>query len=104
MEGSAWGDLMNVKIDGITVDDAGRPTFEAYGELKTLEEWLRDRRCVVTKAALYKRIFGGWTLERSMSIPLSEKRRAGVRTSDRRPRLKIVKGSRRSAIGRARAA
>lgn len=50
-------------------EPASSPKFEAFGELKTLPDWLKDSRCQVGSKTLSKRIFRGWTLETSLSRP-----------------------------------
>jgi hypothetical protein len=57
---------MKVKV---TTNEAGRPTFEAFGELKTVEEWLADARCLIDKSTLEKRIFRGWGLQEALATP-----------------------------------
>lgn len=42
----------------------------AFGESKLAIEWLADRRCAVTKAALYKRLSAGWDPERAIAHPM----------------------------------
>lgn len=43
--------------------------LSAFGETKTLTEWSRDPRCVVTHEALRTRIKKGWPTERSLTAP-----------------------------------
>lgn len=39
---------------------------EAFGEIKTVQEWLRSGRCVVKKSTLWQRLKKGWHPERAM--------------------------------------
>lgn len=41
----------------------------AYGRVKTLAEWARDPRCVVSVNTLRKRVNDGWRLEEAMRTP-----------------------------------
>lgn len=63
---------MNVSTNTLTVRDDGKPTFAAFGELKTLREWQRDPRCLVKAATLRRNIFAGLTLEASLQTEASE--------------------------------
>lgn len=60
---------MSAFLAGNTPSASSPLTFEAFGEYKTLPEWLRDARCKVGGKTVSKRIFRGWTLERSLSRP-----------------------------------
>lgn len=45
------------------------------GETKSLREWSRDERCVVTYATLYARVVkNGWDMEDAMTTPAGERR------------------------------
>jgi|SRR5579862_6694583 len=46
------------------------PTFlTAFGECKTLLEWTRDPRCIVSLATLVNRLRDGWEPERALTEP-----------------------------------
>lgn len=45
----------------------------AWGESKTLSEWIRDSRCIVKRSTLTNRIKEGWQLEDALTKPLSRK-------------------------------
>lgn len=47
----------------------------AFGETKTVSEWLQDSRCVVPRHAIHKRITIGWTAEDALILPLNFTRR-----------------------------
>ncbi len=42
----------------------------AFGETKTVAEWLDDPRCIVTKAALHQRLDAGMTAESAITTPI----------------------------------
>lgn len=46
-----------------------RITLEAFGEAKTLSEWLKDHRCKATAKAIRRRIDEGWIAEDAISTP-----------------------------------
>jgi hypothetical protein len=46
----------------------------AFGETKTLAEWSRDVRCVVTYPCLVQRITRGWELEKAITVPAGQNR------------------------------
>lgn len=43
--------------------------FEAFGETKNLEDWLKDPRCIVSDPSLRKRLSKGMTFEEALSKP-----------------------------------
>lgn len=43
--------------------------FEAFGETKNLEDWLKDPRCVVTDPSLRKRLKRGMSFEEALTRP-----------------------------------
>lgn len=43
--------------------------FEAFGETKNLEDWLKDPRCTVTDPSLRKRLRKGMSFEDALSLP-----------------------------------
>jgi hypothetical protein len=45
---------------------------EAFGETKTVSEWVDDPRCLVVYSALYHRLKKGWDAERAISSPSSK--------------------------------
>lgn len=47
-----------------------QPTYQAFGEEKTLATWARDPRCLVRKHNLKSRIQLGWDMERAMTTPV----------------------------------
>jgi len=49
--------------------EARVPRYTAFGETKSRTEWLRDPRCVVTRATLRHRLGRGWDLERALVTP-----------------------------------
>lgn len=51
----------------------GRTFLVAFGETKSLTQWLEDARCVVTREALSKRLRRGWTAEQSITMPAGTK-------------------------------
>lgn len=59
------------------VSDSGRhsngtisATYSAFGETKTIAEWVDDPRCSVGKSCLFMRIVKyGWSLEKAISTP-----------------------------------
>lgn len=67
---------MSVLIGCFAVDKTGVPTFEAFGEFKTLADWQRDPRCLVDRKTLYRRVFKGWTLAESLSVPPGQQPRS----------------------------
>ena len=45
-------------------------TFEAFGEQKTVREWLLDKRCVASESTLKVRLFTiGYDVEKALTIP-----------------------------------
>jgi hypothetical protein len=52
---------------------------EAFGERKTLKDWLKDPRCVVTYHALQQRVLKGMPVEQAMTRPLSTRNLPGPR-------------------------
>lgn len=42
----------------------------AWGETKAMVEWVEDSRCLVSYAAMKKRLNRGWTPEQAMTAPL----------------------------------
>lgn len=58
---------MYVSQTVLTTDDKGKPTFAAFGEVKTLDEWRRDSRCRVKPAQLRRNLFAGQTLEQALA-------------------------------------
>lgn len=54
----------------------------AWGETKTVSQWLSDPRCLVNRTAVIDRLKHGWSPERAMSEPLG--RRTSRGTVDRR--------------------
>jgi len=48
------------------------PTYQAFGETKTLAAWTRDPRCLVRKRNLKSRIQMGWAMERALTTPVEE--------------------------------
>lgn len=50
--------------------------IEAFGECKSMAEWLDDPRCVSTRSMLHSRIsLLGWPTERALTQPLRRRRR-----------------------------
>ncbi len=47
--------------------------IEAFGERKTIAQWSRDPRCVVTERALISRIHNGWDAEEAITTPMKKK-------------------------------
>ncbi len=49
----------------------GRVVYDAWGEAKSLSDWLKDSRCVVrSRPLIYNRVrLTGWSPERAMSTP-----------------------------------
>ena len=47
--------------------------FTAFGETKRLECWLADPRCVVSAETIRRRQQRGWTLERALTEPLTQR-------------------------------
>jgi hypothetical protein len=41
----------------------------AFGQTKTMAEWLRDPRCVVSRSSIYKRLALGMDAEAAISVP-----------------------------------
>jgi hypothetical protein len=54
----------------------------AFGETKTLSEWLLDPRCTVTKRSFYRRLKQGFDPETALTRPQRQCRSKAVRTSD----------------------
>lgn len=48
--------------------------LEAFGETKTLAEWLRDKRCRTARNTLYRRIADGWSPELALTKPSRQSR------------------------------
>jgi hypothetical protein len=46
---------------------SGLPPFTAFGETKTLKEWVSDPRCVVKATTVYNRLLSGRTMEWAIS-------------------------------------
>lgn len=46
--------------------------FTAFGETKTVAEWSRDHRCVVSYATLWQRVSVGWYGEDALTKPISQ--------------------------------
>lgn len=42
---------------------------EAFGETKTIAQWLLDPRCVISESTLYVRLNNGWPAELAISSP-----------------------------------
>lgn len=50
--------------------------FTTFGETKTLKEWVRDPRCLVSFTTLRSRVFGSkWGLEEALIIPFCANRK-----------------------------
>lgn len=50
-----------------------RIAMEAFCESKTIAEWARDPRCLVSDALIRQRLQKGWTLEEAMTTRLDDK-------------------------------
>jgi alkyl sulfatase BDS1-like metallo-beta-lactamase superfamily hydrolase len=51
----------------------------AFGESKTLAEWARDRRCVVSYHTLKRRLMYGYNHDDAVSLPVRSYRRVEIR-------------------------
>lgn len=52
----------------------------AFGEGKSLPDWARDPRCVVSYDTLFRRIHRfGWAIEKAITMPVNGNRGSGVR-------------------------
>ncbi len=49
------------------------PLHRAFGEAKTMRQWLRDPRCLVTRYVLERRLARGMQLEQAMTMPSKQK-------------------------------
>ncbi|MGW2685676.1 GntR family transcriptional regulator [Streptomyces sp. NPDC001414] len=64
----------------------GKAPLVAFGEWKTLANWVRDERCRVSRTVLYSRYSEGWHLEAALTTPLRQARRSGgLRDRNRTP-------------------
>jgi hypothetical protein len=45
----------------------------AWGESKTLADWVKDSRCAVSMSVLRERLKRGWSAEKSLSEPLMQR-------------------------------
>jgi hypothetical protein len=61
--------------------------WEAFGERKTVAEWLLDKRTTVEKGALRWRITEGWTIEDALTTPLNHSGNFSLVSRDLPPRL-----------------
>lgn len=43
--------------------------LEAFGQTKTISEWVSDRHCVVEKTTFVSRVDNGWDIERALTTP-----------------------------------
>jgi hypothetical protein len=48
---------------------ARTPRLQAFGEPRPRSAWLKDPRCLASRAALKRRLQCGWTAERALTIP-----------------------------------
>lgn len=55
----------------------GNRLLTAFGETKTMAEWLEDDRCAVSKNTLKNRVFRGWPDEEAITSPTTNKWRTG---------------------------
>ena len=49
------------------------PLHRAFGEARTMRQWLQDPRCLVTRFVLERRLARGMELEQAMSMPSKQK-------------------------------
>ena len=64
-----------VMEDVDSVVDVLDPILVAFGERKSLHEWAKDRRSMVTHLTLAARIDAGWEVERALTTPPVRNRR-----------------------------
>jgi hypothetical protein len=48
--------------------------YEGFGELKSVAAWARDPRCGVSVQSLWPRLREGWSMERAMTVLLTEEK------------------------------
>jgi hypothetical protein len=44
--------------------------YEAFGEQKTMRDWVKDTRCRIPAATLYRRIQNGWPMQLALIKPV----------------------------------
>lgn len=54
---------IEVAMRARSMRDIASPHFSAFGEEKSLSDWLRDSRCMVSRALLQRRLADGWAFE-----------------------------------------
>ena len=47
----------------------GGKLYEAFGESKTISQWVKDSRCIVNRGTLHSRLKWGWKVEESLITP-----------------------------------
>lgn len=74
--------------------------WEAFGERKTVAEWLQDKRTTVEKGALRWRITEGWSIEDALTTPPNHSGNAMFKQSTTPPRMLNPKSRSRIESGR----
>ncbi|MFK0120135.1 GntR family transcriptional regulator [Streptomyces sp. NPDC090994] len=70
----------------------GRAKLLAFGEQRSLAEWVRDPRCLVDHRVLYTRYFYGWDLELAIQTPKTIRARRNANDVPKSPNGRALTG------------
>lgn len=77
---SRFSDLGWGLVKALTTPPSGPSThwgsqlYEAFGEAKTMSDWVEDARCVVARSHVTARLSKGWAFEQALSTPTTRER------------------------------